>query len=234
MKNLKLLLLVFLFSTLTFCQKKYAFDYILEYKYQLSDTSKVEIQYFLTNSKDNSYFINVKDKDSLNFTLNFVDYNGIKSVFYLDKVAFSKAESISLECKLISKNYNPFIAQRTKEYDFKMEKDTVIEGNYFSQYLIRSNSPKREKKKKLGAIVYVVEKNSAFHFPLLDHPTAYEEWKLEKNIPNGIPKFMYFKDFINNKKSQIFRLVQYVKINKYLIIPEECDYSNPKSKILNQ
>ena len=228
MKCQQIVILFLLFCTSTFGQKKYSFDYMLEYEYQTTDTSKVEIQYFLTNSKDNSYCLYIQEKDSLNLKLIFIDYNGTKSTAHLDKISFAKAESVSLDCKIISKFDNRFKGQ-TKNYDYNIEKDTLIDGSYYHQYILKSNNPKRESRKQTGSKVFVVEKNTSFHLPVFDHETSYEEWKLERNIPNGVPKVTYVKSYDGTEKYLIFRLVQYVPIKKYLIIPEKCDYS----KILN-
>ena len=63
--------------------------------------------------------------------------------------------------------------------------------------------------------------------PILEFSTTYEEWKLEKNIPNGIPKEMFLLSFNKKKYSFFHKLKQYARINKYVTIPEECDYTNP-------
>lgn len=233
MKCLQFLLVSLLIYTSSFGQKKYSFDYMIEYDYQYTDTSKVVKKYILTNSKDNSYYLSVIEKDSLNVTLSFIDYNGIRSIAYLDKGRFSKAEAVTLECKIVSAYENPFKWQ-TKNYNFINKNDTLIEGKYYSQYIHKSNKPKREKRKKFGTYVYVVEENTSFHLPILEHATAYEEWKVEKNAPNGISKLIYFKPYNGNRKELIHKLVQYVKINKSIIIPEECNYSILKSQIHNE
>lgn len=52
----KMLFLFFLFSSLTmYSQKKYSFDYIIEYNFHENETSKIEKRYLLTNSEDDSY-----------------------------------------------------------------------------------------------------------------------------------------------------------------------------------
>jgi hypothetical protein len=63
--------------------------------------------------------------------------------------------------------------------------------------------------------------------PILTHSTPFEEWKEERNIPNGIPKQFYLTKFQSSEKILNYTLVEYVKINKFLIVPEACDYTNP-------
>ena len=226
MKNQFLLFLLFTTSLFSFGQKKYSFDYAIQYNFQMTDTSKVQKQIFLTNSKDNSYVLRVMEKDSINYKLFFLDQNGVTSTTYLSKKDFLDAEIISLKCDFVSRYRNPFKYQ-TDNYDFINQKDTLINNISYSMYIIKSNKPKREKRKRLGTLHFVVEKNTDFHLPILLEVTPYEEWKKERNIPNGIPKQFYFTNYLNNTKTFIYNLVDFVKINRFVIIPDECDYTNP-------
>ncbi|PWA05090.1 hypothetical protein DB895_08670 [Flavobacterium psychrotolerans] len=202
---------------------------MMEYDFKYTDTSKVSKAYILTNSKDNSYTLTMHEKDSLNFKLYFSDLNGILSRTTLDKGSFFKAESITLNCGIVSGYYNPFKGQ-TKKYNFINKPDTLIDGEYYPHYILKWNNPKRERRKKFGTAHFIIEKNTSFHLPLLDYPTAYEEWKLERNIPNGIPKEMFMEEYLKKKYSRSYKLKQFAKINKYVIIPAECDYANIKNK----
>ena len=224
MKNQFLLFLLFTISLFSFGQKKYSFDYAIQYNFQKNDTSKVEKQIFLTNSKDNSYVLRVMEKDSLDYKLFFLDQNGITSTIYLSKKDFLDAEIITLKCEFASRYYNPYKYQ-TENYDFINQKDTLIDNSNYQVYITKSNKPKREKRKKIGISHFIIEKNTNFHLPIFLAATAYEMCKKEKNIPNGIAKQIYFTKYMDNKKLSIFNLVEYVKINKFFVVPDECDYT---------
>jgi hypothetical protein len=225
MKYKILLFLIVLIGIPSFGQKKYLFDYMMEYYRKDTDTSKVKKEYILTNSKDNSYTLTLYEKDSLNFNLFFLDQNGIYSKSILDKKSFSRAEFVTLNCGVVSGYGNPYKYQ-TKNYDFINKSDTIIDGQHYFHYFFKSNKPKKEKRKKLATEHFIVEKNTSFHLPILTFATSYEEWKLEKNIPNGIPKQMYMVTYKEKELFLFYELKRYAKINKYIIIPEECDYTN--------
>lgn len=99
-----------------------------------------------------------------------------------------------------------------------------MEGEYHPFYILKSNNSKREKKKKLATFYYYLENNTGFHLPLLEHETAYEEWELERNIPNGIPKEMYYLDYGKVEILMLYKLKRIIKIDKILTIPEGCKY----------
>lgn len=225
MKDQVLLFLMFAFSLFSFGQKKYSFDYAIQYTYQKNDTAKVEKEIFLTNSKDNSYVLYVREKDSLNFKLLFIDQNGLLSTTYLSKKDFFRAETFDLKCEFASRYRNPYKYQ-TDNYDFIVQKDTLIDNSKYQTFIIKSNKPKREKRKKLGTSHFIIENNTDFHLPIFEDPTSYEEWKEEKNIPNGIPKQFYLTNYLNNNRSCIHNLVDYIKINKFFVVPKECDFTD--------
>jgi len=227
--NYKILLFLIVFISIpSYSQKKYLFDYMMEYDLKDTDTSKVRKEIILTNSKDNSYILRVFEKDSSNFDLIFFDQNGIYSKSILDKKSFSRAEFITLNCGVVSGYGNPYKYQ-TKNYDFINKSDTIIEGQHYSHYFLKSNKPKKEKRKKLATEHFIIEKNTSFHLPILEFSTTYEEWKLEKNIPNGIPKEMFLLSFNKKKYSFFHKLKQYARINKYVTIPEECNYTDSEA-----
>jgi len=221
MKNQFLLFLLITISSTAFGQKKYSFDYALVYDFQLNENTKVEKRILMTNSKDNSYLLEVTEKDSLNYSLEFVDQSGHYSNTLLSHSDFFKAETISIDCEALRAYENPFKYQ-VENYDFHTANDTLIEGNKYSRYFFRSNKVKKEKNKKLATLFFVLENNTNFHQPVLLHPTSYEEWKLEKNIPNGIPKLFYFTSYTTNKIVSKYTLTDYRKIDKYILITKDC------------
>ncbi|MGL2964838.1 hypothetical protein ACSVH2_13530 [Flavobacterium sp. RSB2_4_14] len=197
---------------------------MIEYDFQLSDTSEVEKVVYLTNSNDNSYFLELRDKDNMSFKVFFMDNSGITSTNYLNKIDFSKSESLTISCEFVSKFDNPYKYQ-IKNYFFKNKNDTLIDGENCSQYILSSNDSKREKKNKLAKNFYFTKRNTDFHLPLLTFSTAYEEYKLEKNIPNGIIKLLYTINYNSPKKHSIYHLKSFSKSTRYVIIPKEYNYS---------
>jgi len=224
------LFFILLISIPSFGQKKYLFDYMMEYDFKYTDTSKVRKEYILTNSKDNSYILKVYEKDSLNFKLDFLDFNGIHSNAVLDKNSFIKSEFITFNCGIVHEHHDSY-KYLTKKYDFINKPDTLVDGEHYSQYIFKCNKPKREKRKKLGTLHFIVENNTSFHLPILYlyNSIAYEEWKLERNIPNGIPKEIFMEAYLKKEYYLSSKLKQFAKINKCAIIPAECDYANPEN-----
>jgi len=221
-KNLILLMFLFCFF-LGYCQKQYFFDYKIVYNLQVKDSSQSTEVFYYTNSKDNSYRLRVAEKDSLHFHVRFLDQNGTVSEIIFTKEEFLNAKQIVLDCEIVHSYNNPYKYQ-TKNYDFSFKKEKEE-----SFYILKSNKPKREKKKKLGTFYYYVKSNTEFHLPLLEHATAYEEWKLEKNIPNGIPEKMYYLEYGKSQASDFHKLKDIIKIDKMLEVPKDCDYTDPNT-----
>ncbi|PNW26403.1 hypothetical protein [Formosa algae] len=207
---MKLLLATFLlFSIHCFSQKQYEFDYLIEYEQTLyKDSIKIKNQpfrekdkttkkYYLTNSKNNNYRAVITELDSLYYKMIFKDENGIYSNVTFLKSDLNTAEFINIDCKYVTRYKNPFKHQ-TKNYDFFKLTDTVINGKTFSKYKLESIKPRKVKRKKLGTKFYIIDKETSFHLPVLDFSTAYEEWKTEGNLANGIFIEKYFIDYYGN------------------------------------
>lgn len=205
-----------------YSQKKYGFDYMLVYDFKMNDTSKVKEVFFYTNSKDNSYFLRVYEKDSLNYALYFRDQKGFQSKFESPRDEFLQLSKIVLTCDFLGTLNNPFKYQ-TNNYEFINQENALVGDEYHPLYILKSNNPKREKKKKLATIYYYLENSTEFHLPLLESDTAYEEWKLERNIPNGIPKEMYYLGFNKEEIFILYKLKRIIKIDHTLIFLGDCN-----------
>lgn len=228
MKQLSILL--FTLSTLfCFSQKQYKFDYIIEYKltfYKDSLAKKTILRYYFTNSKKNNYLAVITNLDSLNYQMDFKDENGITFNVNFLKSDLNKAEFINVDCDYVNNYDNPF-KDRIKKYDFFNLNDTIIDGTEYNKYKLTSIKLKKRKKKKLATEIYIVDKNTKFHLPFFYFPTAYEEWKSKKNIPNGIFKERLLFDSYGNLSVKE-ELVSYHTINKTITIDEKCDYTQNK------
>ncbi|MDT0650188.1 hypothetical protein [Autumnicola edwardsiae] len=217
-----LLVIFFLITTKCFSQKKYSFDYLIEYNFRsYSDTTSNKKIYYLTNSKDNSYFAKIESFDTLNFDLELIVQDKIWTKMKLSRKDFINAKFINLTCNssLIYKNYFKF---RTKEYKFEIIKDTILESLPLNRYKLEYvGKRKRKKSFPVGTNVYIIANSTDFHSPILTHSTAFEEWKEKGKIPNGIFKEKIFYDFKNNIDYK-YILNNYSEINKTIVIPDNC------------
>jgi hypothetical protein len=234
---MRLLTTIFiLISTYCFSQKQYEFDYLLEYEMTFYKDSiknqkfRKEDQtikkYYFTNSKKNNYSAVITELDSLNYKMIFKDEKGIFSAVTFLKSDLNKAEFINIGCKSVTRYKNPFKYQ-TKNYDFFKLNDTIIDGKNYWMYKLESIKPKRVKRKKLGTEFYIIDKGTLFHLPVLTFSTAYEEWKKEGNLPNGIFQQKYFIDYFGQLVIKE-KLINYWKINKKIVITNDCDYTENK------
>jgi hypothetical protein len=224
----KIIPLLFLFFNLnTYSQNKYSFDYMMEYGFQRTETSKVEKIYLLTNSKDDSYSARLSQSksQSLGFDVYFRDDSGFTSEVIIDKVDFFKAQSITLPCENLR-----FYKARDKKYDsdrydFTNENDTLINGSLYKHYTMKYHKLRESKRYKSGVAHYIVENNTEFHKPLCFLSYSFDDHKTSKKFPNGIANEIFTTSYDKKSLNYIFKLIQYVKINKYFLLPENCDTS---------
>lgn len=231
---MKPFLIIFLLtSVFCFSQKQYEFDYLVDYELTIYGDStnsrnnpikeKTIKRFFLTNSKKNNYLAVVTELDSLNYQMDFKDENGLSFNVIFLKSDLNKAEFINIDCQYVRK-YNNLNKFRIKEYDFFNINDTIINGNEYERYKLTSIKPKKKKRKKLATEYYIIDNETEFHLPIFYFPTAYEEWKSKKNVPNGIFKERYLID-INGNINLKEKLINYSKIDKKIVIRNECDYT---------
>ena len=228
MKYIIILLLFLLFSLSSYSQKNYFFDYIIKYEFQKNETSKIEKIYLLTNSKDDTYDCRVYEQDDLNFRVDFRDEKGIRSISRIGKSDFFKAETISLTCESIhyQKENHKYDSGR---FDFMNKEDSLINGVFYKNYAMKYHKIKESRKYNHGVSNYIVENNTEFHVPLMMFSGVYDVRETSKNIPNGIAKKIFTLSYDKKHFVFMYKLSQFVKIKKFLQIPAECDYTNPKT-----
>ncbi|WP_291106329.1 hypothetical protein [Flavobacterium sp. UBA6195] len=212
-----------------FSQKQYHFDYALIYDNPISVDKETKSDLLLINSKDNSYYTFVSfDKDSIETSFRLIDFKGLVVNSKIKKEVFYKAETLSNECNSVYRFSNIYI-YKIKEYDFIKHQDTTINDIVYFHYSIKSNkSLAYQKKKKIEAIHYIVDKNSEKFMPSLYRATEYNKWIETSKLPYGIIKMRYFVN-IEGKITFKQELIKLVKINRNITIPEECDYTiSPK------
>ena len=228
MKRLFLLFIVFIGSFVN-AQKKYHFDYTLLYEFSSIDSKTKTSNLYLINSNSINYYLGEsKNKDSININLIFLDHNGISSVSSITIQDFYKAEVFSNECNSVVKHTNQF-KNKANEYAFVKHNDTLINDVSYYHYEIKSiKSIKYQKRKKIQSAHLIIDKNSQEFTPLLYNPLFYNLYSKTPILPNGLFKIIYY----TNLKGEITfkqELLNVVKSDKYLTIPEECDYTkSPK------
>lgn len=213
----------FVISNTIFSQNIYHFDYMLEYDYVNNDLSRATKQFILANSKDNSYSLTLTSNDSLNFELFFLDQKGNRSRTSIMKYDFFRSDAIRIPCKYNERFFNPYKYQ-VKNYSFTIDNDTLIGSESYYKYSIKSDDLKRAQNKKLYSYHYIIKKGTENYLPLFTHMTPYEEWKLEKNIPNGIPYIVFYKNHKGFVDSS-FKLKKMTPISKAIYVSNECDFS---------
>lgn len=229
MKYIIILLLFSLSSLNCYSQKKYFFDYIIEYKFQRTEDSKPEKMYLLTNSEDDSYYVYVnQDTDTASdFVIHFNNDKGITSYTAIDKSEFFKAETIELSCENLRFSSRKNDKYESSRYIFTNEADTLIGEESHKHYTMKYSKVKDSRQYKKGAAHYIVENNTEFHKPLQILSNSFDTQKTSKKNPNGIAKEIFTTSFDKKSKIQIYKLLQYVKIKKYFIIAENCDPNAP-------
>ena len=223
MTRLLLLFNVFIGSFVN-AQKKYHFDYALLYKNE-SNTGKKSTSLYFINSRNNTYQMYVhEDKDSIDSIIHFVDYKGITSNSKVNINLFYKAETITNDCGSVLKFTNQY-KYNSKNYTIEKYKDTLINDTTYFHYSIKSlKSLKYQKRKKIQTEHFIIDKESSDFKPFLYQPLLYNLYTDNKTLPNGKLKMSYYID-VNGKLTFKRELYKAIQSDKYLTIPEECDYT---------
>lgn len=219
---MKHIIILILFSTFCSAQEKYTFDYLIEYErtFLKEDSLKKKV-FYLTNSKDNSYFAELTLKDSLNYNMFFKHHDKLHSFVLVSKFQINEAEAININCNQITFKKNEYKSV-IDDYEFSAPKDTVINNKNHQIYNLKSKlNFKKRKRNGSGTNVYIIDNSSISHLPFFTHPTAYEKWKLQNNLPNGL---LIEKKHINvfEKDHSTEVLISYKKIKKNIIIIGDC------------
>ena len=228
MLRLILVLLALFMSYSFYAQQSLNFNMLLTYECKFvnqDSTLRTETRYKLTNSKDNSYFIDIKNLDSLNYHLTLKYFDHILTEFKVDKENFKTVNRLNIECDLIF-NYKHNFKNVAKDYSIVNKEDTLINNIKYKQYQSKYLRGKKSRlKKKAGQITYIIENNTEYHLPIISHPTLNLVWKLKKNVPNGIFKEFIFKDYLG-KIINHYTLLKIEKINLIVNTEKPCHPKN--------
>lgn len=214
-------LFFFLISSTCFAQRQYHFDHLLEYRFISLDPAKNKMVYYLTNSKDNSFYAQLEVADSLHYKVNLVEQDQLNMQVEVKRQDLNKAEDLIIHCTSRWNTRNDF-KFRIREYEFTPTLDIMMGNRSLKHYkLFYTASRKRKKTNHIGTNHYIIRDSTEYHLPLLTHPTAYEEWKEERNIPNGIFMEKIFYNFRNEIQYK-YILKDYHQLWKSIIITKKC------------
>lgn len=178
----------------------YNFNHRLVYEFtDLKSPKKNRIITYLINEQENSYIASQSNISDDLAEIKFIDQNGVYWKGQLKKADLDKS-STTLRKEQLASYGNPYKYQ-VDNYDFIALKDTVLNDKVCKQFMFKCTNKERERKKKIGKEIYIID-TSVDMKPLLSFSTAYEVWKLRKNIPNGL---IVEKYFINYKNEMIIK-----------------------------
>lgn len=211
------------FSLQIYGQITYKFDKLLMYNTSnFNDSISGSVQYIMVNSKDNSYYAHLWEKDSTTYRLYFRDNDSLNFDTEINKSEFFKAEYISTDCDGVSTWGKERLAKRMKKLN-KLEihqfQDTIINSLNYKYFRIK------DKKKKTSKVYsyryYILDETISSDRPIIIDPTDYTLWKL-----NDLPKNGVIKEFgLYDKEKDSFykrRLDSIYAIDKKIVIPEDC------------
>lgn len=228
MKKFFLLSIIFIFN-FSFGQKEYQLNNLLEYErscYRNDSLIHSETIYYVTNAKDNSYIVQLDSINNTQFELRLNDRGGFFSKVKVSRKGFFKAEYINIDCNNVLSSENPYKYQ-TKNYEYVLLPDTIINGEKLQKYKLTYVGKKKPKKKlSIGTNYYLIKDATEYHLPILKHNTAFEEWKLERSIPNGIFQEKFFVN-CKNKVENRLKLKKIIQIDKKIIIKSPCYLFDP-------
>lgn len=182
---------------------------------------KVRNIFLLTNSQDDSYQCEITEEDESNYSMYFVSTDDFSSDSIIDKNEFLKAESIVLLCTSVMKQKSKAID--TKRFKYTILSDTIISGKSYPRYAMQYVKSRKNKKFDKGVAQCIVERNTEFYKPTSLISRAFDIRLNSEGVPLGIAKEVLFKSYKARDFDYKFMLKQFVKIKKYIIIPEQCD-----------
>lgn len=228
---MKISTVLLLFSQIVLGQTIYNFDYQVEYKKVLNDSTKVNYSNQLVNSKNNNYSLNCYIKDSTFSKLFFSDYKVLFFELETNTDKFKENNLLNISCDNIFKHTST-LGSKTDEYDFEKLNDTVINNNTFYHYILKSNkSVKYQKRKKISVAHYIITKSNPEFEPLFNHPIELAKWKENPMVQNGILIMKYYTNWKKEITTKII-LDKITSIDKNIIIPEDCVIEIKKGNLI--
>jgi hypothetical protein len=147
---------------------------------------------YYINSNDNSFHATV---DTLNKSempkFYFRDYN--KLTLQVDVTGNAKNPGKIKIKKEDTRKYTN-TKNQMKNYDFYLMSDTIINEKKLARIMLKSSNSKREKRKKLGKEIYIIEVSKNYK-PMFIFETAYNICEERKNFPNGLIVEKHYYDY---------------------------------------
>lgn len=199
MRILFYLLCFFALNTL-YAQRDYHFDYEVKYICKVQRTHINEVRSYFINSKDNSYYAEKIPQKKSTFKLQILDNNGLFARQNFKAIEF-ESSSIIIQGSNANVLSNPYKYQ-INNYDFEKHNDTIIDGKQLNRINLLATNSQLKQNKNIGHSLYLID--SSFDFlPMLEFQTAYEIWKVRKNMPNGLLTNWYLYNHENKLETSL-------------------------------
>jgi hypothetical protein len=140
----------------------------------------------------------------------------------LSKTDFYKAETFTNDCSQTFR-YNRIVK---KNYKIKTCNDTIIHDTTYYHYKIFSlKSLRYQKRNNIVTAHFIIPKKNSldYNFPMYSLVFTMDSDAIE--IPKGIAKMIYFLN-TEGKITEKLELKGIIKSDRFLTIPESCDYTN--------
>lgn len=211
-------------SSIIHAQETYTFDYQIEYDVSYSNDSLYYAKgitknpdrrpkiIYLTNSKDNSYYLKVVKKNEFVVQLFFRNNEKFYTYDVMGKENFNVADVIEMNCD-ISQRYRKFwnSYNNPEYYDLKNIPDTVSNDYNFKRYdfsIVKHKLDRMQSRER-----YIVDTSGVNHLPLLTSRTQYSLWKESQKLPNKI----FLEKHSINEKGEIWRTARLSSIKSRIL-----------------
>lgn len=211
-------------SSIIYSQETYTFDYQIEYDVSYSNDSLYYANgitknparqpkiIYLTNSKDNSYYLKVVKKNDLVVQLFFRNNEKFYTYDVMGKQNFNVADVIEMNCD-ISYRYRKFwnSYDNPEYYDLKNIPDTVSNDYNFKRYdfsIVKHKLDRMQSRER-----FIVDTSGVNHLPLLTSRTQYSLWKESQKLPNKI----FLEKHSINEKGEIWRTARLSSIKSRIL-----------------
>jgi len=220
--NIRLFLIFYCLTLSVYGQKKYVFDYKIEYtSNEVKKKKKFRDSWMLINSKDNSYQLRVSKAEDKFYLLDIIDLKGLSVTLKIEKDQFKNFDSYSVSCNSVNKfdaksHFDP------DEWEFLMKPDSLLNNQEYFVYELRHQKGKGGRFKNNYLRYFVSKKDSIGAKPVFDH---FEGYALHKKY--DIPQGVYSKKMIGkgDKIAIQWSITKLEPIKKAFVIPESCDFT---------
>ena len=195
----------------------YSFDYRLEYEFTNFSADSTSVQNYYVNTKNNSYYANIKKSKIAAFDFYFRDQDKLTAFVKLSG-NYKNPGTLVLNDSL-TYQFNNVHEYKAKNYEIVNLKDTLINDKVYAQVIFKMINQKKAKRKKIATHIYIID-TTVNTKPLLTDPTILNIYRRsKKNMPNGliIEKLVYdSKGELNTRE----KLTEFTPVNFAIQIRE--------------